>query len=187
MQALIVIDAQNEFSTEGQRPVPDHANILRTILHRAREARTDGRPIAWVRHHNRPDESPAFQPNTWGAEFSPGCGPQQTASPEKEFQKHVYGAFTGSNIGDWLEAQNVDSVLIVGFFTHGCVATTAREAIMKDLGVLLDPLATGAHDIHHPDLGTLSAAEVRRTALIQLADMGATILSSPVPSLSSGK
>ncbi|HXB05900.1 MAG TPA: isochorismatase family cysteine hydrolase [Puia sp.] len=178
MQALIVIDAQNEFSSEGQRPVPDHENILNVIRGRIREARTHGEPIAWVRHHNRPEESPAFRPDTWGAEFSPGCGPKQTASPEKEFQKNVYGAFTGTNIGEWLEQQNVDTVLIVGFYTFGCVSTTAREAIMKKLNVLLDPNATGACEITHPTLGILSAPEACRTALIQLAAMGATIIGS---------
>ena len=182
MQALIVIDAQNEFSIDGKRPVPGHADILSTILFQVREARTQGRPIAWVRHHNRPEESPAFLPGTWGAEFSPGCGPQETASPEKEFQKMVYGAFTGSNIGAWLDEQKVDAVLIVGFYTHGCVSTTAREAIMRGLDVVLDLHATGACEMNDPVLGALAAAEVRRTALLQLAHMGATVIDS-----SSGK
>jgi nicotinamidase-related amidase len=182
MQALIVIDAQNEFSGEGQRPVPDHANILQAILRHVRQARIERRPIAWVRHHNKPNESPAFQPNTWGAEFSPGCGPQRTDSPENLFQKNVYGAFTGSNIGDWLAQNKVDAVLITGFYTHGCVATTAREAIMKDLNVFLDSDATGSCDIHDPLLGALSAEESRRAALLQLVDMGAALIDS-----SSGK
>ena len=185
MQALIVIDAQNEFSAEGKRPVPGHAGMLQAILHRVREARTHGHPIAWVRHHNRPDESPAFIPNTWGAEFSPGCGPQPTA--EKEFQKNVYGAFTGTDIGAWLKEQQVTAVLIVGFYTHGCVSTTAREAIMAGLDVTLDVRATGSCEITHPALGTLTATEVRRSALIQLANMGATILPVTAPAASSSE
>ena len=178
MQALIVIDAQNEFSAGGKRPVPDHDKILGVILGHVGEARTDGRPIAWVRHHNRPEESPAFVRNSWGWEFSPGCGPKESATLEKEFQKNVYGAFTGTNIGGWLAAQKVDAVLIVGFYSFGCVSTTAREAIMKDLNVILDVHATGACGISDPVLGTLSAVEVRRSALIQLAGMGATIIDS---------
>jgi nicotinamidase-related amidase len=178
MQALIVIDAQNEFSAEGKRPVPGHTKILDTILHHVRAARTHGQPIAWLRHHNRPDESPAFVPNSRGAEFSPGCGPQFSASPEKEFQKNVYGAFTGTNIGEWLDTQNVDTVLIVGFYTFGCVSTTAREAIMRNLYVLLDPEATGACEIVHPILGVLSAEETRRSALLQLVAMGAAVIGS---------
>jgi nicotinamidase-related amidase len=178
MQALIVIDAQNEFSIGGQRPVPGHDQVLDVILLHVEAARANGQPIAWVRHHNRPGESPAFLRDSWGAAFSPGCGPQESRSPEMEFQKSVYGAFTGSNIGEWLREQQVDGVLITGFYTFGCVSTTAREAIMADLGVTLDIRATGACEITDALLGRLSAEETRRSALIQLAGMGATIIDS---------
>ena len=89
MQTLIVVDAQNEFSPQGQRPVPNHALALETILRRVEEARREGRPIAWVRHHNLPDESPAFVPGSWGAEFSPGLGPLPGRDEEVEFVKNV--------------------------------------------------------------------------------------------------
>ena len=179
MQALIVIDAQNEFSPSGQRPVPHHAAILEAIGRRVEEARQNNRPIAWVRHHNRPTESAAFMPGTFGAEFSPGFGPQPGAEKEKEFVKNVYGAFTGSAIGDWLKKMETGEVLITGFYTHGCVSTTAREAIMAGLTVLLDPSATGACELNDERLGRLTAEEVRRSALLQLVNMGAE-LASPV-------
>jgi nicotinamidase-related amidase len=76
-EALIVVDAQNEFSSGGKRPVPNHATALVTIIDHVHRARHDSRPIAWIRHHNKSDESPAFVPHSWGAEFSPGCGPDQ--------------------------------------------------------------------------------------------------------------
>jgi nicotinamidase-related amidase len=177
MQALLVIDAQNEFSGKGQRPVPNHADAIKVIKKRVDEARQEGRPIAWVRHYNRPDESPAFIPNTWGAEFSLGFGPEPSRSDsEAEFQKDVYGAFTGSNVGKWLKARGVDEVLLVGFYTHGCLSTTAREAIMLRLGVSIDLNGTGACDLKHELLGSLSATEVRRSALLQLASMGANVI-----------
>jgi nicotinamidase-related amidase len=177
MQALMVIDAQNEFSARGQRPVPNHADAIKVIKKRVDEARQEGRPIAWVRHHNRPDESQAFVPGTWGAEFSPGFGPDPSrADSEAEFQKDVYGAFTGSSVGEWLRARDVDEVLLVGFYTHGCVSTTAREAIMLRLGVSIDLNATGACDLIHELLGKMPANEVRRSALLQLASMGANVI-----------
>jgi len=175
MEALIVIDAQNEFSPEGQRPVPNHSSAVEMIRRRAEQARREGRPIAWVRHHNRPTESPAFKPGSWGAEFSAGLGPQSGHGPEVEFQKEVYGAFTGTDIGSWLTKVGVDAVLIVGFYTHGCLSTTAREAIMRDLTVSLDPNATGACDMNHEMLGKQTADEVRRSTLLHLASMGAPI------------
>jgi nicotinamidase-related amidase len=89
MKALIIVDAQNEFSPQGRRPVPNHAHALETILRRAAEARGAGRPIAWVRHHNRPEEYPAFAPGSWGAAYSPGLGPLPGRDKEVEFVKTV--------------------------------------------------------------------------------------------------
>lgn len=175
MQALIVVDAQNEFSQNGKRPVPNHSAAIEIINKRVEQARKESLPIAWVRHFNKPNESPAYMPNTWGAEFSSGFGPKPGVSIEKEFQKNVYGAFTGTDIGSWLKNIGADEVMIVGFYTHGCVSTTAREAIMADLKVSLDPDATGACDMTHEILGKQTADEVRRSALLQLASMGADI------------
>lgn len=175
MKALIVIDAQNEFSTIGKRPVPGHAAIVEVIKSRAEDFRAAGLPIAWVRHFNKPNESPAFMSGTWGVEFTDGLGPKAESELEKEFQKNVYGAFTGSNIGQWLNDKRVDEVLIMGFYTFGCVSTTTREAIMAGLTVYLEPEGTGACDIEHELLGLMPANEVRRSALLQLAAMGAIV------------
>ena len=138
MQALVVVDAQNEFSERGRRPVPNHAAALAAIERRVKEARREGCPIAWVRHHNKPGEDPpgaeAFVPGSWGAELSPGLGPRPGYPEEAEFAKDVFGAFTGTNLGVWLDMVGSDEVLLVGFFAHMCVSTTAREALMGGYG-----------------------------------------------------
>jgi nicotinamidase-related amidase len=175
MRALIIIDVQNEFSSQGLRPVVDHEAALAAISRHVTAARGEATPIAWVRHHNKPNESPAFIPGSWGAEFSHGFGPLGGAVLEKEFFKNVYGAFTGTDLGSWLSGLGVREILIVGFYTHGCVSTTSREAIMAGLDVQLDPEATGTCDIEHPVLGKLAAGEVRRSALLQLVNMGARL------------
>lgn len=175
MQTLVVVDVQNEFAAQGQRAVPNHADALEAIRLRVEDARREGRPIAWVRHHNRPDEQPAFVPGSWGAEFSPGLGPLPGRAEETEFVKDVFGAFTGTSIGSWLEEQGSDDILIVGFFAHMCVSTTSREALMRGLRVSVDPDGTGGFPLRHELLGELSADEVRRTALLQLSHMGVRI------------
>lgn len=177
MQALIVVDVQNEFSPAGQRPVPNHATALAAIQQHAADARREGRPIAWVRHHNRPDEGPAFQPDTWGAELSPGLGPMEGAGPERLFTKQVYGAFGGTGLEEWLRGAGVDGVLIVGFYAHMCVSTSVREAIVRGFEVAVDPVATGACDLQHELLGRQSADEVRRAAMLHVMHMGARIVS----------
>jgi nicotinamidase-related amidase len=172
-QALIVIDAQNEFSLEGKRPVHNFLPAIGTIARRVKEARSNNWPIAWVKHHNKPNESKAFVPGSWGARFYDGFGPQ--GMNEVEFVKNVYGAFTGTDIENWLKSFNANKVLIVGFYTHGCLSTTAREAIMRDLTVVLDPDATGTCDLEDTPLGKLSAEQVHKSALIQLVNMGAEL------------
>jgi nicotinamidase-related amidase len=176
MKALIVIDAQNEFSDDGRRSVPAHGEILARIQWHVRRARENGEPIAWVQHYNKPDESPAFLPGSWGAELSPGLEPKSESRLEKLFQKNVFGAFFGTGLEEWLRAIKADELLLVGFFTHMCLSTSAREALVRDFSVRIDPKATGAHDLVNPLLGRQTADEVRRTALLQLSDMGVEIL-----------
>lgn len=175
MQALVVVDAQNEFSPEGLRPVPNHAEALECIRERVAQARQDDRPIAWVRHYNRPNESRAFVPGTWGAELSAGLGSHLGLPSEKLFEKDVYGAFTGTGLEEWLREIGASSVLLVGFYTHMCVSTSAREALVRGFDVAVDPDGTGARDLDDALLGHQSADEVRRAALLHLVNMGVTI------------
>jgi nicotinamidase-related amidase len=175
-EALLVIDAQNEFSPGGKRAVQNHSAALAAIERHVDRAREEGRPIAWVRHYNKPDEAPAFIPGTWGAEFSPDLGPKIGFGPEAVFEKEVYGVFTGTTIQEWLGANGVQSILVVGFFAHMCLSTSAREALSRGFHVSLDPEATGACDIEHELLGRQTADEVRRSALLQLTNMGASII-----------
>jgi len=174
MQALLVVDAQNEFSSEGQRPVPNHAEALAHIRRHVRQARNERRPIAWVRHHNRPHESKAFVPGSWGAELSPGLGTATGHGPEKLFDKDVFGAFTTTGLEEWLRGLGVTEVLVVGFYAHMCLSTSVREALVRGFDAQVDPAATGARELEDAVLGQLSADEVRRSALLQLLDMGAT-------------
>lgn len=175
MQALLVVDAQNEFSAQGLRPVANHQHALAVIARHVEDARLAKRPIAWVQHHNTPTESAAFVPHTWGAALSSGFGPQSGAGLEELFQKDVYGAFTGTKLDAWLRLVGAQELLLTGFYTHMCVSTSAREALIRGFGVVIDHDATGACALEHPVLGMQSADEVRRSALLHLVNMGASV------------
>lgn len=179
MDALLVVDAQNEFSVNGQRPVPNHTEALHAIVARVAQARATGWSIAWIRHHNRPDETPAFVPGSWGAELSPELDPRLEVEAERLFEKDVYGAFTGTDLESWLWQRGVTRVLVVGFYTHMCVSTTVREALMRGFEVRVDPGATGACDLNYTGIGHQTAEEVRRSALLHLTNMGATLHTMP--------
>ena len=175
MRALVVVDAQNEFSAAGLRPVPNHEEALRSIRSIVDQARRACWPIAWVRHFNKPHESRAFVPGTWGSELSPGLGPEKGFGPEELFEKDVYGAFSGTGLEAWLRGLGVDALALVGFYTHMCLSTSAREALIRGFEVTIDPRATGARDLEHPLLDRQTADEVRRSTLLHLANMGVVV------------
>ncbi len=172
MQALLVVDAQNEFSATGLRAVPSHTAAVEHIRQHVARARRDRRPIAWVKHHNKPSESPAFVPGSWGAALTPGFGPLHGDAVEKLFVKDVFGAFTGTDLEAWLRGNDVDEVLIVGFYSHMCVSTSAREALVRGFAVVVDPDSTGATEVASERFGTQSADAVRASALLHLEHMG---------------
>lgn len=176
MQALVVVDAQNEFSPGGLRPVADHGSILHRINQRVAEARREKRPIAWCKHYNKPHEERAFVPKSWGADLSPGLGPEHGYGPEKIFKKDLHGAFTYTGLQEWLLSYGADDLLLVGFSTHMCISTTAREALSRGFKVSVDAYGTGTCHIEHPILGNLSAEEVRRTALLHLYNIGINVV-----------
>jgi nicotinamidase-related amidase len=178
MLALLIVDLQNEFSPSGLRAVPNHDSALSRIGAWVNRAREQKLPIAWVKHYNRPNESRAFVPGTWGAELSQGMGPQDGFDRERLFEKDVYGAFTNTGLEEWLRSLGVTDVLVAGFFAHMCVSTSAREALVRGFEVHIDPEATGARDLHDDVLGSQSADEVRRSALLQLINMGAHLVTS---------
>ena len=102
-------------------------------------------------------------------------GPEAAHGSERLFEKDVYGAFTATGLEDWLLAHGVTSVLIIGFYAHMCLATSVREALIRGFDVQLDPDATGARALEDAVLGRQSADEVRRSALLHLIHMGATL------------
>jgi nicotinamidase-related amidase len=171
MNALVVIDAQNEFSPQGKLPVAGHQAALEEIVGLVAEAREAGRPVAWI-VHNGPADGDRFRPGSWGAELSSELEP---IDGEPIFVKTVFGALTGTELGAWLEKQSATAIELVGFMTHMCVSTTAREALMRGLGVAIDAKATGTRAIESR-AGSFTADVIHRSALAQLESMGAVIL-----------
>ncbi len=89
MEALIVIDVQNEFTERGKRPVVDIEDALEAISRRVAQARKRDNPIVWIRHFNKPNESPAFVPGTWGSEFIPVFGQKPGVATEIEMRSFL--------------------------------------------------------------------------------------------------
>jgi hypothetical protein len=55
------------------------------------------------------------------------------------------------------------------------VSTSAREALVRGFDVVIDPEATGSRDIDDAVVGSQTADEVLRSALLHLTNMGVTL------------
>lgn len=181
MQALLVVDAQNEFSANGQRAVLNHESAVQRIRELVQEARDVQRPIAWIQHHNKPNESRAFIPGSWGAELTPGFGPRPGFGREALFQKDVFGAFSATGLEQWLRELGVTELVLTGFYTHMCVSTTARQGLVRGFDVTVEFDATGACALRHELLGEQTADEVRLSAPLQLSNMGVVVRRPSTP------
>ncbi len=161
--ALLVIDVQKAFDDKkwGPRNNPDAEVKIQQILSACRKA---GWTIIHVQHRS---ESPASVFYKDG----PGFAIKELAAPladEKIIHKTVNSAFIGTDLEGFLQANQIDTLTIVGLTTPHCVSTTTRMSgnlgyqtyLIADAtaafglndhrGVFIDP-----ETIHHLSLATL--------------------------------
>lgn len=82
---------------------------------------------------------------TWGADFAPGLGPD---GREREvlIDKHRYSAFMGTRLDQVLRSNGVQTVVVCGVATSGCVESTIRDAFMLDYYVVIASDACGDYE-----------------------------------------
>ncbi|KAJ7089489.1 Isochorismatase-like protein [Mycena crocata] len=168
---LIIIDAQNEYAS-GKLAVSS-SNIatsrpaIATLLQRFRAA---GAPVAHVVHRT-PDGAPVFTPGTALAEEFAELAPAGAA--EFVVEKRFPGSFAETDLQARIEATRRRKLVLVGYMSHVCVSTTAREAHQRGYDVLVVEDGIGDRDIPGA-----SAEEVTKMVLLELADTFATIVKS---------
>jgi nicotinamidase-related amidase len=84
------------------------------------------------------------------------------------------GALPPGELGSWLEEKGAGAIELVGFLTHMCVSTTAREALMRGLAVAIDDKTTETRATDS-SVGSFLTELMHRSALAQLETMGVAI------------
>ena len=76
-----------------------------------------------------------------------------------QLEKRHASSFHGTTLDDWLQAQDVDSVVVTGLTTSGCVRATAVDGLQNNYRVLVPREACGDRDIqaHEANLYDLNA------------------------------
>ena len=76
-----------------------------------------------------------------------------------QLEKRHASGFHGTYLDDWLKAKGVDSVVVTGLTTSGCVRATAVDGLQNNYRVLVPREASGDRDeqAHQADLYDLNA------------------------------
>jgi nicotinamidase-related amidase len=150
--AVVVIDMQNDMiKPEGKiaRAGLDMSGMYRILPLCARfieEARAIGVPVVHVQTTTLPNgasDSPSWLrakgsmvrsedfciEGSWGAEISEEVAP---LAGEVVVTKHRSSAFRGTDLDVVLRAQGVETVVVIGEQTPGCVEATYRDAAYHD-------------------------------------------------------
>ena len=187
--AVIAIDIQNDFcSPDGhfarhgknvarmapavQRMVDfvgqTQALGVRTIFLQ-QASLPDGRmdSPAWLRFKTRDGKSPDYAlAGTWGWQFVDGLAARANDWVVEKFRPD---GFIGTNLDHILRTQGIQSVIVLGTITEGCVESTVRSASYRDYYVVVveDAVASpnaeleaGSLRLFHARYPTHTSAEV---------------------------
>jgi biuret amidohydrolase len=162
--AVLPIDLQNDFMSpegavsKGGADVSAMVDLAPKCIDFMNSARELGVRIVHIRIVDLPNgesDSPAWLRSkgliagvsdfavegTWGAEFVEGCEP---LPGELVVTKHRSSAFTGTNLNMLLRAVGVETVVLIGEQTPGCVEATYRDAAYHDYyNVLVEDCVAG--------------------------------------------
>lgn len=173
-RALIVIDVQNEYFT-GDLPItyPDVQLSLANIHHAIDAAEAHDIPVVIVQNV-APATSPLFARGSHGAELHPSIA----ARPRAHFvEKALPSAFAGTDFGAWLQAHEIDTLVIAGYMTHNCDDSTIKHAVHIGLNVEFLSDATGSVPYANR-AGAATAEEIHRVFSVVLQSRFAAVLTT---------
>lgn len=166
---LIIVDAQREY-VDGHVPLTGMTASLNEAEHLLQRARLAGTPVVHVVHKGK---GVLFDPSGAYVEIVPQLRP---LPGESVVAKSKISAFTGTELNDILARTGRKKLIIVGYMTHNCVSTTARDALDKGYAVTIVGNATATRDLPDGHGGVIPAAQVQAANLAALADRTATVV-----------
>lgn len=173
-RALIVIDVQNEYLT-GNLPIeyPDVQQSLGNITRAMDAARAHGMPIVVVQQL-APVDSPLFARGSHNGALHPAVAQRPH---DHRVEKWLPSALAGTDLGPWLQARDIDTLVVVGYMTHNCNDSTIRQAVHEGWQVEYLHDASGAPSYRNR-AGAASAEEIHRVFCVVLQSRFAAVMST---------
>ncbi len=137
--ALLIVDVVTAYLTEGSALFMQDAAAARDCNARlAAAARNAGVPVVFTNVQYKPDGSdggvfyrkaPVLKAFIEGSPLG-AFPPELTPLPgERVFTKQYPSAFFGTGLAEALHAEGIDTLLITGYSTSGCVRASALDAM----------------------------------------------------------
>lgn len=164
---LILVDIQNDYFPEGKMPLAGMEQAAENASGILQQFRSGSLPVFHVRHLSVRPGAAFFLPQTPGAEIHDTLRP---IKGETVVEKHFPNSFRETQLLAYLQAAELDHVVICGAMSHMCIDATTRAAF--DLGfqcvLIEDACATrdlswrgrvvAAADVHAAFMGALSGS-----------------------------
>ena len=173
--ALLAVDMVNDFVTgvfgnpRSQAMAPRLAQLLAGC-------RADGIPVIYCSdsHLEGVDVELTVHPNhalrgTWGAEIVPDLAPEPT---DYTLTKRRYSAFFGTELEPLLRELSIDTVILTGVATNGCVRHTAADAFFHGFKVIVVSDCVESRDDESQRLGIEQMEGAYGARIVQAAEVG---------------
>lgn len=161
-RALLVIDVQNEYFI-GKLPVSYPKNSLENISLAIAHSKQNSIPVVFIQHTMKQKDATAFIRNSYEWEFVDSI---KKIEPDLYIEKNFPSSFVGTNLQEWLDKNNIDTVVISGYMTQGCCDTTAKYAMHLGYNVEFLSDSTGTLGFEN-NAGKVTAEELHRAILVQ--------------------
>jgi maleamate amidohydrolase len=176
--AVVVVDFQRQF-TEGKLASPRTDAVMEATAKLLEEGRSHRIPIIFLRcSYDSPaqvglvwqtkcPDMAACIPGTSATEIDPRL-PVRDGDPI--IDKHRASGFFRTNLDETLQRDSIDTIILAGTSTSGCVRATAVDGAMLDYRVIVleDCVDDRAEGSHH---ATLTDFHAKYGEVMRLADL----------------
>jgi nicotinamidase-related amidase len=179
--ALLVMDLQNAFLLpDSPLAAPDGLAIVPAFNRLIAAARRVRMPVIFTATTHDPAEPPNRMddlfPRRRARQGLERSSPAHHIHPSVDFrdgdtvvEKPRYSAFWRTDLDAMLRRLQVDTLVIGGVWSNVCVESTARDAFYREYKVVYLADCTAAGDLPDAGYGHVSASEVQRVTLADLA------------------
>lgn len=151
--AVVVVDVVMAYFDRSSPMYAGVEDVLEPIVRLVRAARPAGMPVFFTRQlfEERSNDGiyvrkvPALKLLRPGSKLAE-LHPDLPAEPNEVFVKHYPSAFHRTDFADGLKRLGVDTLIMTGLTTSGCVRATAMDCLLHDLHGVVVREAVGDRD-----------------------------------------